>query len=99
MRLNIYMQLPDDFTGDLDAAYSHWQSLRDGPITPQLTPEVKRGSVSLNVSWSSFYLNTRYGYKTLAEAGIWALRPSGWVRLDQNPPGSYSEKGADAWTK
>lgn len=95
----MYMALPDDFNGSVDDAFVLWQKLRDGPmIAPDLPSEVKRGSLSLNISWSSFYQNSRYSYNTLSEAGIWALRPNGWVRLDKNPDGAHSD-GGDTWIK
>ncbi len=86
------MVLPDDFEGTFDEALDLWKSERDRPVDLPVS-----ANVSVRVAHEALFLNWRYGYKMVAEAGVWELYRRAWQRKDINPQFCYSS--GDTWIK
>lgn len=76
LRANIYYILPDDFEGDFDAALHQWIAYKNAP---RADPPA---NLSRSVSHEALFLNSRYGFVTTADIGVWHLERATWKRLD-----------------
>ena len=91
-RLNTYMILPPEFQGTFDEALELWKERRDCELIHNPNP-----NISVRVAHEALFLNARYGFQTVAEAGVWELYKRSWQRKDKNPEFCYSS--GDTWIK
>ena len=92
LRLNVVMDLPDDFDGGLREAFELYLAKRAAPCN-----EAALEHVSVRVAWEAFAVNRRHGASVVAEDGIFSLRSGSWRRLDARPVGGMQDK--DVWVK
>lgn len=92
LRLNLYMDLPDDFDGSLSDALGLFLALREADSPLPLARDV-----SVRVSPESFSLNGRYGASVCAEEGIWQLSGRKWTNLLEPPLNAVIDQ--DVWVK
>ena len=92
LRLNVYMTLPDDFSGSLSEALGHFLALREHHLELP-APE----SVSARCASEPFYFNQRYGCSAAVEEGIWRLEGRTWKNLLEKPDCAITQ--GDCWVK
>lgn len=76
LHVQIIHELPEDFQGTFEAAM---QSFLDHLKSPDLPP--LQVDSNFNISSVAFTQNKRYGFKTIADIGVWSLRDgAAWER-------------------